>query len=165
MNDRIKAETRAASGQGNLPKLDNVRVGIIGLGYVGLPLAVYMARRFPVVGFDVNKARVGELAKGRDRTGEVTDEEFAAARTISFCADTEALRDCNFYIVTVPTPIDEAKRPDQQTWNKGGRYDVELISESHAPSPSGSIATEGSSTGSSAGTSWRRPSSSRGKLS
>jgi len=112
MNDRIKAETRAASGQGNLPKLDNVRVGIIGLGYVGLPLAVYMARRFPVVGFDVNKARVGELAKGRDRTGEVTDEEFAAARTISFCADTEALRDCNFYIVTVPTPIDEAKRPD-----------------------------------------------------
>src|SRR6516164_6122719 len=112
MNDQIKPETRAASGQGNLPKLDNVRVGIIGLGYVGLPLAVYMARHFPVVGFDVNKARVGELAKGRDRTGEVTDEEFAAARTISFCADTEALRNCNFYIVTVPTPIDEAKRPD-----------------------------------------------------
>jgi UDP-N-acetyl-D-galactosamine dehydrogenase len=89
-----------------------VRVGIIGLGYVGLPLAVYMARHLPVVGFDVKKARVGELAGGRDRTGEVTDEEFAAARTISFTADIEALRDCNFYIVTVPTPIDEAKRPD-----------------------------------------------------
>ncbi|HKA47096.1 MAG TPA: nucleotide sugar dehydrogenase [Methyloceanibacter sp.] len=112
MNDQIKAETREVGAQASPPKLEDVRVGIIGLGYVGLPLAVYMARHFPVVGFDVNKARVGELAKGRDRTGEVTDEEFAAARTISFGADIEALRDCNFYIVTVPTPIDQAKRPD-----------------------------------------------------
>ena len=112
MNDQIKAETREVGAQASPPKLEDVRVGIIGLGYVGLPLAVYMARHFPVVGFDVNKGRVGELAKGRDRTGEVTDEEFAAARTISFGADIEALRDCNFYIVTVPTPIDQAKRPD-----------------------------------------------------
>jgi UDP-N-acetyl-D-galactosamine dehydrogenase len=112
MNDQIKAETREVGAQASPPKLEDVRVGIIGLGYVGLPLAVYMARHFPVVGFDVNEARVGELAKGRDRTGEVTDEEFAAARTISFGADIEALRDCNFYIVTVPTPIDQAKRPD-----------------------------------------------------
>jgi UDP-N-acetyl-D-galactosamine dehydrogenase len=71
-----------------------------------------MARHFPVLGFDVNTARIGELAGGRDRTGEVTDEEFAAADTISFTADIEALRDRNFYIVTVPTPIDQAKRPD-----------------------------------------------------
>jgi UDP-N-acetyl-D-glucosamine/UDP-N-acetyl-D-galactosamine dehydrogenase len=112
MNDQIKAQTRAANGPVSPPALENVRVGIVGLGYVGLPLAVYMARHFPVLGFDVNKARVGELAGGRDRTGEVTDEEFAAARTISFSADGEALRGCNFYIVTVPTPIDEAKRPD-----------------------------------------------------
>jgi UDP-N-acetyl-D-galactosamine dehydrogenase len=112
MNDQIKAAAREASGQARPPALENVRVGIIGLGYVGLPLAVYMARHFPVLGFDVNTARIGELAGGRDRTGEVTDEEFAAARTISFTADIEALRDCNFYIVTVPTPIDQAKRPD-----------------------------------------------------
>jgi len=112
MNDQIKAATREGSGQARPPALENVRIGIIGLGYVGLPLAVYMARHFPVLGFDVNKARVGELAGGRDRTGEVIDEEFAAARTISFTADIDALRDCNFYIVTVPTPIDEAKRPD-----------------------------------------------------
>jgi UDP-N-acetyl-D-galactosamine dehydrogenase len=112
MNDQIKATARGASGQARPPALENVRVGIIGLGYVGLPLAVYMARHFPVVGFDVKKARVGELASGLDRTGEVTDEEFAAARNISFTADLEALRDCNFFIVTVPTPIDEAKRPD-----------------------------------------------------
>jgi len=112
MNDQIKAAAREGSGQARPPALETVRVGIIGLGYVGLPLAVYMARHFPVLGFDVNTARIGELAGGRDRTGEVTDEEFAAARTISFTADIEALRDCNFYIVTVPTPIDQAKRPD-----------------------------------------------------
>ena len=112
MNDQIKAAAREGSGQARPPALENVRVGIIGLGYVGLPLAVYMARHFPVLGFDVNTARVGELAGGRDRTGEVTDEEFAAARAISFTADIEALRDCNFYIITVPTPIDQAKRPD-----------------------------------------------------
>ncbi len=112
MNDKIKAQTRGASVPASPPALENVRVGIVGLGYVGLPLAVYMARHFPVLGFDVNKARVDELARGRDRTGEVTDEEFAAARTISFSADIEALRDCNFFIVAVPTPIDEAKRPD-----------------------------------------------------
>src|SRR6476660_2794895 len=112
MNDQIKAAAREGSGQARPPALENVRVGIIGLGYVGLPLAVYMARHFPVTGFDVNRRRVLELVTGGDRTGEVTDEEFAAARTISFAADTEALSDCNFYIVTVPTPIDEAKRPD-----------------------------------------------------
>src|SRR6476660_5511916 len=112
MNDQIKAAAREGSGQARPPALETVRVGIIGLGYVGLPLAVYMARHFPVLGFDVNTARVGELAGGRDRTGEVTDEEFAAARAISFTADIEAMRDCNFYIVTVPTPIDQAKRPD-----------------------------------------------------
>src|SRR5262245_27714963 len=112
MNDQIKAATREGCGQARPPAIENVRGGIIGVGYVGLPLAVYMARHFPVVGFDVNKARVSELAGGRDRTGEVTDEEFAAARTISFTADIEALHDCNFYVVTVPTPIDEAKRPD-----------------------------------------------------
>jgi UDP-N-acetyl-D-galactosamine dehydrogenase len=101
-----------ATTKANPPALENVRIGIIGLGYVGLPLAVYMAGHFPVLGFDVNEPRIGELAEGHDRTGGVTAEEFAAARTISFTADTEALHDCNFYIVTVPTPIDEAKRPD-----------------------------------------------------
>src|SRR5262245_12776190 len=115
MNDQIKAGTREGSGQPRPSTLENVRIGIIGLGYVGLPLAVYMARHFPVVGFDVKEARVSELAEHRDRTGEVTDGEFAAARTISFTADVEGLRDCNFYVVTVPTPIDEAKRPDLTT--------------------------------------------------
>ena len=96
----------------SLPILDNIRIGVIGLGYVGLPLAVYLSQHFPVVGFDIDADRVDELSRGIDRTHEVTDEEFAAVKELSYAADIEGLRDCNFYIVTVPTPVDNAKRPD-----------------------------------------------------
>jgi len=96
----------------NLPVLADVRIGVIGLGYVGLPLAIYLARHFPVLGFDIDRERVAELTGGLDRTREVTEEEFAQAAHITFAADVESLRDANFYIVTVPTPVDQAKRPD-----------------------------------------------------
>jgi UDP-N-acetyl-D-galactosamine dehydrogenase len=92
--------------------INDVRIAVIGLGYVGLPLAVYMARHFPVLGFDVNLDRVKELQQGRDRTREVTAQEFAAAANISFSADAAALKTCNFFIVTVPTPINQALQPD-----------------------------------------------------
>jgi len=95
-----------------LPALAAIRIGVIGLGYVGLPLAVYLSRHFPVVGFDVDATRVDELKRGIDRTHEVTVEEFAAAKALTYSADAEALRPCNFYIITVPTPVDQAKRPD-----------------------------------------------------
>ena len=95
-----------------MPALDRVRVGIIGLGYVGLPLAVYMARHFSTIGFDSNTRRINELATGVDRTKEVTAEEFRLAKGLAFTADRELLRQCNFFIVTVPTPIDEARHPD-----------------------------------------------------
>ena len=95
-----------------LMKLDDVRIAVVGLGYVGLPLAVYMARHFPVLGFDIDAERVAELRLGKDRTREVTDEEFAAARNIGFSADPQALKQANFFIVTVPTPINEALQPD-----------------------------------------------------
>ncbi len=95
-----------------LPALADIRIGVIGLGYVGLPLAVYLSRHFPVVGFDIDAGRVEELSRGVDRTHEVTDAEFAAAKELSYTADIEGLRGCNFYIVTVPTPVDNAKRPD-----------------------------------------------------
>jgi len=95
-----------------LPALVDIRIGIIGLGYVGLPLAVYLSRHFPVVGFDVDATRVDELKRGVDHTHEVTDAEFATAKALTYSADVEALRPCNFYIVTVPTPVDKAKRPD-----------------------------------------------------
>jgi UDP-N-acetyl-D-glucosamine/UDP-N-acetyl-D-galactosamine dehydrogenase len=96
----------------SLPVLADVRIGVIGLGYVGLPLAVYLARHFPVVGFDIDRERVTELSRGLDRTREVTEDEFARAANIAFAADVESLREVNFYVVTVPTPVDQAKRPD-----------------------------------------------------
>ncbi|MGZ8400308.1 MAG: nucleotide sugar dehydrogenase [Methyloceanibacter sp.] len=95
-----------------LPVLADVRIGVIGLGYVGLPLAVYLARHFPVLGFDIDKERVAELSQGIDRTREVTEDEFARAEKIAYSADVASLKDANFYIVTVPTPVDQAKRPD-----------------------------------------------------
>ena len=96
----------------NLPVLSDLRIGIIGLGYVGLPLAVYLARHFPVTGFDIDRQRVAELAAGLDRTREVTEEEFAMAGAIAYTADMQGLKEVNFHIVTVPTPVDRARRPD-----------------------------------------------------
>ena len=95
-----------------LPAIESVRIAVIGLGYVGLPLAAYFGRRYDVVGFDIDTRRIDELKRGIDRTREVTDEERDAATRLTFSSDPAALADCNFYIVTVPTPIDAAKRPD-----------------------------------------------------
>ena len=111
---KIESE-RLKSGRamGQLPKIDEARIAIVGLGYVGLPLAVYMARHFPVVGFDIDKRRVTELSAGSDRTREVTEEEFAASKAnLRYSADEADLKPCNFFIVTVPTPIDISRRPD-----------------------------------------------------
>jgi UDP-N-acetyl-D-galactosamine dehydrogenase len=92
--------------------LNSVHLGVIGLGYVGLPLAVEFGKRFPVTGFDVNAARIAELRAGRDSSLEVDPAELKAATHLR-CTDVEAeLADCNVYIVTVPTPIDEFKSPD-----------------------------------------------------
>lgn len=93
-------------------KVEDVRIGVIGLGYVGLPLAVEFGRRQPVIGFDINPARIRELKSGRDSTLETTPQELRAARQLRFTTRWTDLRACNFYIVTVPTPVDEFKRPD-----------------------------------------------------
>ncbi len=93
-------------------KYEELRIGVIGLGYVGLPLAVALGSRLPTCGFDINSARVEELRSGRDSTLETTPEELANARQLTFSSDPRDLRDCNFFIVSVPTPIDEYKRPD-----------------------------------------------------
>src|SRR5215467_11737226 len=95
-----------------LPRLNELRIGVVGTGYVGLPLAVYMARNFPVLGFDINADRVRELNQRVDRTHEVTAEEFAAATDIRFSSNPEHLKEANFFIVTVPTPINKARQPD-----------------------------------------------------
>ena len=91
--------------------LDDVRIGIVGLGYVGLPLALEFGKRYPTVGFDINAARIAELESGRDLTLEADPDELAAATNLSYSFDPEALNDCNVYIVTVPTPVGPNKRP------------------------------------------------------
>ena len=92
--------------------LRNCRVGVIGLGYVGLPLAVEFGKHFDTIGFDIKAARIAELASGRDSTLEVSRAELKSAVRLSFSSQLESLKRCRVLIVTVPTPIDEYKRPD-----------------------------------------------------
>ena len=92
--------------------LQDVKIGIIGLGYVGLPLAVEFARRFPVIGFDISASRIDELKAGRDASREVEPDDLRAASGLTLTNDADDLSGCNAYIVTVPTPIDKAKNPD-----------------------------------------------------
>ena len=93
-------------------KLEEIKLSIVGLGYVGLPLAVEFGRKRNVVGFDINQRRIDELKAGNDFTLETTQEELATARLLAYTTNLDDLRGCNCYIVTVPTPIDEHKRPD-----------------------------------------------------
>ncbi|MGB5062675.1 MAG: Vi polysaccharide biosynthesis UDP-N-acetylglucosamine C-6 dehydrogenase TviB [Candidatus Competibacter sp.] len=92
--------------------LATTRIGIVGLGYVGLPLAVEFGKQFPTIGLDINTARIRELQAGSDSTLEVTPAELRLARRLLYTDRTEDLANCNVYIVTVPTPVDDYKRPD-----------------------------------------------------
>jgi UDP-N-acetyl-D-galactosamine dehydrogenase len=91
--------------------LDKLKIGVIGLGYVGLPLAVEFGKKFPTVGFDVKAARIAELEAGHDSTLEVDADELAEATGLTYTVSAEDLADCNFYVVTVPTPIGDSNRP------------------------------------------------------
>ncbi len=93
-------------------KLQDAQLAIIGLGYVGLPLAVEFGKKLPVVGFDINSSRVEELKSGSDSTLEVSNNELKEAAKLEYCSDTNDLKKCNIFIVTVPTPIDKNKNPD-----------------------------------------------------
>ena len=92
--------------------LSTSKIAIIGLGYVGLPLAVEFGKKFPVIGFDINQSRIDELSKGYDRTQEVETDNLQSSTQLSFSANINDLVDCNVFIVTVPTPIDRFKKPD-----------------------------------------------------
>lgn len=93
--------------------LDNqLKIAVIGLGYVGLPLAVEFGKKFNVVGFDINQLRVDELRRGVDHTLEVSSEELHEAKGLSYSAKEDDISEANFYIVTVPTPIDDSNQPD-----------------------------------------------------
>lgn len=92
--------------------MSNLKIAIIGLGYVGLPLAVEFGRQVPVVGFDIYQKRIDELKSGQDHTLEVSSEELAQAQHLTYSSNLQDLKECNFFIVTVPTPIDDYKQPD-----------------------------------------------------
>jgi UDP-N-acetyl-D-galactosamine dehydrogenase len=93
-------------------QLSDLKIAVIGLGYVGLPLAVEFGKKVPVVGFDIHTTRIEELKIGQDHTLEVSPEELSQATNLTYSANLEDLKSCNFFIVTVPTPVDEVNRPD-----------------------------------------------------
>ena len=93
--------------------MNNQKICLIGLGYVGLPLAVAFAEKFQVIGFDINPLRIQELEDGYDRTLEIEDDLLGSVKSnINYTSDIQDAKDCNIYIVTVPTPIDKVNRPD-----------------------------------------------------
>ncbi|MDH5571208.1 MAG: nucleotide sugar dehydrogenase [Gammaproteobacteria bacterium] len=108
--------------------LENTRIAIMGLGYVGLPLAVEFGKTMEVVGFDINVPRVDGLKAGHDSTLEVSDDELKAAVKLKYSCDIADLRQCNVYIVTVPTPIDKSKKPDLTPLEKASAMLGDVIS-------------------------------------
>jgi len=92
--------------------LKNKQIAVIGLGYVGLPLAVELGKKYPVLGFDINKERINELKAGKDNTLEVTAEELKEAELLSYTDDPQKISEASVFIVTVPTPVDKHKKPD-----------------------------------------------------
>ncbi|MBX3588566.1 MAG: nucleotide sugar dehydrogenase [Ramlibacter sp.] len=96
----------------NNPNQTQKSIAILGLGYVGLPLAVEFGKHRPVLGFDINSARIDELKSGQDHTLEVTPDQLASAAFLGFSSDSSDLHECDIFIVTVPTPIDRVNRPD-----------------------------------------------------
>jgi UDP-N-acetyl-D-galactosamine dehydrogenase len=107
----------------------NTKVCIVGLGYVGLPLAVEFSKKIPVIGFDINNDRITELKNGRDYTNELTSKELIAAGDIIYTSKQEDITSCNYYIVTVPTPIDHKKNPDFSPLINASKFVGGLISD------------------------------------
>lgn len=104
-----------------LPSRDQISIAVIGLGYVGLPLAATFGRKFKTLGFDINAKRVAELRQHHDHTLEVSEQELRESANLSFANDPEELKRCNVFIITVPTPIDEYKRPDLRPLESASR--------------------------------------------
>jgi UDP-N-acetyl-D-galactosamine dehydrogenase len=109
--------------------LERLNIGIIGLGYVGLPLAVEFGKRYKTIGFDINEPRVKELSLGKDSTLECTSAELSEAHLLKYTYSLEDIKECNFYIVTVPTPIDSSNAPDLTPLKKASEALGNIISK------------------------------------
>ncbi|WP_202904036.1 MULTISPECIES: Vi polysaccharide biosynthesis UDP-N-acetylglucosamine C-6 dehydrogenase TviB [Pseudoalteromonas] len=107
--------------------LSKVKIGVIGLGYVGLPLAVEFGKKYPTLGFDINQNRIQELENGHDSTLEVSDTELANTSQLTYSSVKQDLAECNIYIVTVPTPIDETNAPDLNPLRKASTLLGEFV--------------------------------------
>ena len=92
--------------------LENVHIAVIGQGYVGLPLAIAFGKKYPTIGFDINLSRIDDLKNGIDHTNEASPQQLTSASKLTFSSSINDIKECNIYIVTVPTPIDEFKTPD-----------------------------------------------------
>ena len=107
-----------------------IKIAIIGLGYVGLPLAVEFSKKFSTIGFDINKHRIEELQNGYDRTHEIGNNELASVDSkLSYCSNIHDTKNCNVYIITVPTPIDESNKPDLTPLIEASRYVGSVLSK------------------------------------
>ena len=95
-----------------MPSIKKIIIGILGLGYTGLPLAVEFSKKFRVIGYDINSKRVKELLKGKDATGEITKKKLLKSNKVYFTNNYKDLNICNIFIVTVPTPINDKKEPN-----------------------------------------------------
>ncbi|MDB4824991.1 Vi polysaccharide biosynthesis UDP-N-acetylglucosamine C-6 dehydrogenase TviB, partial [Pseudomonadales bacterium] len=109
-------------------KLEDAKIGIVGLGYVGLPLAVEFGKHYETVGFDINEQRVKALNTGVDETLEVSSQEMQVSQFLRYTNNSVDLLECDVYIVTVPTPIDQSKRPDLTPLEAASRLVGQFIS-------------------------------------
>ena len=105
------------------------KIAVIGLGYVGIPLAVEFGKRFETIGFDINKERINELNEGFDRTLEITSDALTSATLLSYTTTIEDLSDCNIYIITVPTPINNKNLPDLTPLRKSSEAIGSVLSQ------------------------------------
>ncbi|MCI5166256.1 MAG: nucleotide sugar dehydrogenase, partial [Candidatus Electrothrix sp. GM3_4] len=110
-----------------MPDIHSTKLAVIGLGYVGLPLAVEFSKKIPCVGFDLKEQRIAELRQGIDGTREVSSEELVGAEHLRFTSFIEDLRDCNVFIIAVPTPIDDGKRPDLRPLEGASRTVAQVL--------------------------------------
>lgn len=113
----------------NMMTLNELKIGIVGLGYVGLPLAVELGKRYLTTGFDLKAERIAELKAGQDSTREVLPEELKQAKYLNYTSNPNDIAECNFYIVTVPTPLDGHKSPDLTLLEKASETIGQLIVE------------------------------------
>ena len=107
--------------------LKNLNIAVIGLGYVGLPLAVEFGKKYPVFGFDINLKRIKELESGYDSTMEVSKSDLEDTAFLSFTANLDEIKNCNIFIVTVPTPIDAIKQPDLSALKKASELIANVL--------------------------------------